>query len=110
MILNEKLKIPSSRELFKSFRTISTVWWYKTPNQKWCYIYAMGKSASKPIGLPLFESDQTIYWNAYLIYGIFGCYTLLALYTAYYYAIDGEPGKCLSSTCLLGIASCVSFI
>lgn len=107
MKLNAKLKIPSALELLKSLRTIRTDWSYKTPNQKWCYIYATGKIMAKPLGLPLFEEDQTIHWYSYSQYIICGTYFVLVLYTAYYYAIRGEVEKWLSSTCLCGITPCV---
>lgn len=110
MVLNKKVKILSARELVKSFRTIKTDWGSKTPNQKWCYFYAVGKMMTKPIGLPLFEEDQSIHWYSYSSYGVVGFYALLVLYTAYYYFMHDEPEMIFPSTCLFGIIFCVSFL
>lgn len=108
MVLNEELKTLSALELLKSFRSILTDWKNKTPNQKFCYFYSSAKIMLKPIGLPLFEDDQTIHWYSYSSYAVVGVYAILSMYTAYYHGMHGEPEKWLPSTCLLIIIFCVS--
>lgn len=108
MVLNEKLPIPSFLDLIRSLPTIRTEWSLKTPLQKWCYFYGIGRMVIKPVQVPVFEEDQTLSWLSYQMCVYVGSYILLAIYTFYYHLIRGEMVKCLPCTCLLGLVIAVS--
>lgn len=108
MVLNENPKIPSTRELFRSIRTIRGDWKLKTPLQKWCYLYGIGRAALYPPRVPSFEDDDTISFRSYqgIIYATI--YVLLAFYTLWYHIIRGEFYKALPCTCILSMLLAVS--
>lgn len=115
MVLSKELKTLSLKELFKSLRSIRYEWKYRTPYQKFCYLYSIGKIAFGLIGIPLFQEDRTLHWYSYFGYIYFGIYTILAIYTAIFYILRGESSKCLNCTCLLigpllSVSSINSFI
>lgn len=101
--LNGHMKIPSILELIQI--TINRKQWSsRTPFQKWCYIYGIGKACIKPTGFSVYDNDLSIKFRSYFItLGILG-YFLLGLYTVFYYTEKGEFVKCLPSTCLYCIA------
>lgn len=108
MVLNKKIETLSIVELFKSVRTILQDWKFKTPYQKWCYFYSIGKFAFKLGSVPLYEIDQTLNWYSYTALGYIGLYTMLVLYTAVFYINSGEFMKFLPSTCFATILLAVS--
>lgn len=100
MVLNKQFEVPPPRELLK-MATNRSEWHTKTPFQKWCYLYGIGKASCSPIGITLFQDDQTLYWYAYFLFVYSSLYLMLAIYTSAYYISHGEPSKCLPCTCLL---------
>lgn len=101
MKLNQKLVIPSIRELIRSTLSFKTNWQLKTPLQKWCYLYGIGRVNLSVLGIPLFNECQDLFWYSYVMYTYSGLYMLLAIYTAFYYISNGDPTKVLPCTCLL---------
>lgn len=108
MILNEKIVTLSIVELLKSVRTIRRDWKTKTPYQKWCYMYSIGKVAFKLVAIPLNEDDQKLNWYSYFSFVYVGLYISLVIYAAIFYTNRGEFAKFLPSTCLLVIMIAVS--
>lgn len=108
MVLNQKLEIPSTRELIKI--TINRSQWNsRTPLQKWYYLYGIGRTFLVPTGYKVFEEDQTLPWYSYFTPAYITVYFLLAIYTSFHYTSQGEFVKFLPCTCLLGIISSVRF-
>lgn len=101
MVLNEKIETLSLIELVKSLRTIRQDWRIKTPYQKYCYFYSIGKAGFNTVGIPLYQDDQKLYWYSYVPFSYIGLYTVLGVYTAYFYIGRGEFVKFLPSTCML---------
>lgn len=106
-MLNEKLKIPSLRELIKiTFNRRK--WSSKTPYKKWCYLYGIGRAFFSTIGIKAYQDDQSLSWIAFIPFVSTAAYTILAIYTVIYFVSHGEPFKCLPCTCLLvGPVYCV---
>lgn len=111
MVLSEKIETLSLVELLKGLPSIAHDWRCKTAYQKWCYFRSIGKTAFKYCAIPLYEIDQTLNWYSYFQIIYTGLYTVLALYTLWFYINRGEFAKCLPCTCLLiGPLSAVSVI
>lgn len=108
MVLNQKLEIPSTRELIKITFNRSQ-WNSRTPLQKWYYLYGIGRTFLIPTGYKVFEEDQTLPWYSYFTPAYITVYFLLAIYTSFHYTSQGEFVKFLPCTCLLGIISSVRF-
>lgn len=53
---NKKCIIPTVRELYRSVRTIQVDWNLKTPLQKWCYLFGIGRAPFILPVVPVFES------------------------------------------------------
>lgn len=109
MVLNSKFKIPSAIELFKSIPNAKREWKSKTPMQKWCYLYSLGKVPHNFIRLPIFkENINDVHWFGYfgLVY-IFAI-ILLSTFTMCYYQYFGEFQKSLPSTCMATLMTGVS--
>lgn len=96
MVLNENLKIPSTRDLFIALRYRETRK-SKTPLEKWCHLYGIGRFVAKLPSSTAFIDDQTLNWFIYcsIVFTIY--YLCLTIYTAYYIS-NGEPFKCLPYT------------
>lgn len=109
MVFNKKFAIPTVRELIKSFRTIQYDWSLKTPLQKWCYFYGIGRAACIITAIPFFEDDQTLSPCVYQLSFYAGIYFLLSIYTVYFHLIRGELEKCLPCTCQLSLIAAVRF-
>lgn len=104
MALNSKFKIPSTLELLKSIPYAKRDWKSKTPMQKWCYFYSIGKVPFDIAHLPIFKKNiNDVHW--------FGCFSfanatvaiLLSIYTIWYHQVHGEAQISLVSTCLTSI-------
>lgn len=108
MALNAKIQALSIVELVKSVRTIRQDWRIKTPYQKWCYLYSIGKAAFKLVAIPLYEIDQKLSWYSHFSLVYMGLAVTLALYTAIFYTIRGEFVKSLPSTCFAPVLIAVS--
>lgn len=110
MPLNSRLKVPTIGEMIRSITTIRHEWPYKSPFQKWCYFYGIGRAAFSLNRFPLFQDSQVLHWITYYPIFYIGTYFILVLYTAYYYIVErGELTKCLPCTCMLSILLAVSF-
>lgn len=108
-LLNDKLKIPSLRELIQIVINLKQ-WHLRNAYQKWCFFYGIGKICLKPFGIPLYEEDQTIALRAYFFAtGLIG-YMSLSLYTTFHYICKGDFSKGLPCTCLLGVTISVCIL
>lgn len=111
--LNGRVKIPSILELIQI--TINRKQWSsRTPFQKWCYFYGIGKACLTPHGYSAYDNNLSMKFRSYfLTFCIFG-YFAFVQYTVFYYTKHGEFAKCLPCTCLycLGLSVCfhLSFI
>ena len=108
MVLNVEIKALSPIELLKSVRSIWREWKYKTPYQKWCYLYSFGRISFALADLPLFRNDQKLHWYSYFAFAYIGFYGICVIYTAYYFISLGEFMKILPSTCLFIVVTTVS--
>lgn len=102
MALNPKFKIPTALELFKSIPNIRCDWKSKTPLQKWCYMYGIGKAPFDLGRFSLFrtaEEMRNVHWFAYFIFTYLLGAPLLSSYTLYYYVYRGDLKTPLASTC-----------
>lgn len=107
-MLNEKLKIPTPREMLNSIGHARQQWRTKTPFQKWCYMYGIGKAVFGIIKVPVFRENQRIgHWMAYLHFILMGLSASMTINTIYYYASRGELLKSLPSTCLTSLSIAV---
>lgn len=108
MALNSKFRIPSARELFKSIPNAKRDWKLKTPFEKWCYLYGIGKAPLHVLRVPAYkENINDVHWFAYLVYLYTIGTPLLSLYTIGYYSYRGELEQSLKSTCLATICLAV---
>lgn len=108
MVLNEKFDVPSVREQIKIIFNKSD-WRAKTPYQKWCYLYGIGRTSLNILGFPVFRDDPSLYWFSYIFFVYMGIDIALVLYTIYYYLIRGDFNGFLPCTALLvGPLLCVS--
>lgn len=100
MALNLEFKTLSVLELFKRIKNAKDEWKLKTPMQKWCYFYSMGKVPLGLLRIPLMNDVNRVHWFAYfyLVYG--SIVILLSLNTVLYYACRGEFELGLPSTCM----------
>lgn len=100
MVVNSKFVIPNAREVFKSLRNAKVEWKIKTPMQKWCYFYSIGKISFGLLGMALLNDVNYIHWRGYseIVYAPFTA--LLSLYSICYYAYQGELQMGLPSTCM----------
>ena len=108
MALNSKFKIPNGLELLKSLKNARAAWKLKTPMQKWCYFYALGKEAFRIIRVPLLNDVHHVHWFAFAVVVYFNIAISLSIYTVALYAYQGDIQKGLPSTCmaLLSIGVC----
>lgn len=102
--LEKNIKIPTVKELLKSLSNARHEWKWKSPLQKWCYLYAIGKAAFDLNKLPLFRKDPTkIHWWAYFTFVYAGSDVVIVLYTFYYYLMRGDVYTCLPCTVMFGL-------
>lgn len=101
MVLNKKIEKISSIELLKSFRTIRQDWRTKTPYQKWCFLYNIGRATLKLLAYPLYENDQTLKPLSHLTLALTVLVECFGIYTLYFCVIHGEFAKFLPSTCFI---------
>lgn len=100
MVVNSKFKIPNGRELFKSLKNARSEWNLKTPMQKWCYFYGIGRAGFGFIGNPYLNDIHHVHWLAYFPLEYSVLTILLSINAIYYYAIRGQLEMGLPSTCL----------
>lgn len=108
MVLNSKFNIPNARELFKSLKNAKSEWKLKTPMQKWCYFYGIGKYVYRVLRLPIFNDVNHVHWFAYFLIVNGAVIILLSLYTICYYSYHGATQMALPSTCVAFIFMGVS--
>lgn len=100
--LNPEFKIPGFLELIQI--TINRNKWHlRTPFQKWCYLYGIGRVCLIPVGFTLYKEDQTIQLRSMFLVVCLAAYLLLSVYTTLYYTIHGAFSRGLLCTCLLGV-------
>lgn len=107
--LNPKLKVPSLPEMIRLVIKRDE-WRSRSPFQKWCWFYGIGRICIKPVGVPIFEEHHNIAWRAYFLVSCMLVYMIMSMYTTYYYIRKGDFSKALPPTCLLGVTVCVSFL
>lgn len=108
MILEQNLRIPKPFELIKLTYGKNHELSSKTPLEKWCYLYGIGRMFMAPIGYTIFEDDQTLRWYSKTTPIFCITYVLLSVNTAFYYIEQGEFFKFLPCTCLLALIFSVS--
>lgn len=110
MLLNRGIDVLSVLGVIKSLRTIGKEWHEKTPYQKYCYMYSIGRAAFKLLALPLFEIDQKLNLYSYFPCFYITLYTLLVINTVIFHIGNGEFVKCLPCTCFLPLLLAVSVL
>lgn len=95
MALNLKFVIPTGRELFRSFKNARSEWKLKTPLQKWCYLYGIGRAPYRVLRMSLLNDVNKVHWFSYFAMVYATLLPLLALYTLCYYTYRGEPQMAL---------------
>lgn len=110
MPLNKEIETTSALGLVKSIPNIRQEWRIKTPYQKWCYLYSLGRLGFKVIHYPLYETNQELSALSHLTIVIIGTIVLLEIYTLYFYIVRGDIFGALPSTCsisgpVLGVSS-----
>ena len=104
MILNPKFKLQTVWELLESIPNARRKWKSKTPMQKWCFLYSIGKAACDLVCMPAFQENvDHIHWFGYFFMVYLTSTVVLTIYTVVYYMYHGEFQMCLPSTCLLAI-------
>lgn len=104
MILNAKFKVLTARELLESIPNAQRKWKLRTPLQKWCYLYSIGKAACDLVCMPAFQENvKNVHWFGYFFVVYTTSTVVLTFYTVFYYIYHGEFQLCLPSTCLLAI-------
>lgn len=108
MSLKLKVKIPDSRELINGIRNARDEWKSKTPLQKWCYFYGIGRASFRFIRMSLMNDVNNTHWFGYFAMVYVCGFPLLSLYTICYYTYKGQFEMGLSSTCaaFISIAVC----
>lgn len=107
LVVNSNFPIPTFFELLKSIKNAKAEWKTKTPFQKWCYFYGIGKAAYGLVKMPNLHDVTHVHWFAYCTFGYTNLMISLMLYTMFYYGRAGEIQMGLPSTCcsfiLLGV-------
>lgn len=111
MVLNEKLKILTKKELLRSLPNAKNEWKTKTPFEKWCYLFSIGKLACDILSLPVFRDNVKDVRRVRLMGNFHWLYIVtqivLTFYTMYYYTSNGEFQMGLPCTCMAGICIAV---
>lgn len=101
MVLNSKFKLLSVRDLLESIPSAKREWKWKTPMEKWCYLYSIGKLACDLMHVAVFQEDVTnIHWFGYFIFVDVSTVIIFSLYTVYCHIGEGDIASSLPSTCL----------
>lgn len=109
VVLAKNIRIPSMSELLKSIPNARNEWKWKTPLQKWCYLYAIGKASTDINKIPLFtKNPESIHWFGYFTFVYAGFDVFITLYTFYYYLMRGDIYSCLPCTVMFGLTLSVS--
>lgn len=90
MVINSKFKIPNARELFRSLKNARSEWKRKTPMQKWCYFYGIGRGAFGVLRMPLLNDIHQVHWFAYFLLAYMTAAVLLSVYSLIYYTRCGS--------------------
>lgn len=109
MVVNSEFKIPTARELFKSFKNPRGEWKLKTPMEKWCYAYSFGRVSYAILRVSLLNDVNRVHhFGKFVLVYVF-LTNALSLYTVVYYALHGDLQTGLPSTCaafiLLGVSN-----
>lgn len=100
MVVNSKFKIPNTRELFTGLKNARGEWKLKTPLQKWCYFFGIGRAAYGLGYIPLMVDVNNVHWLRYSAFVYAGIIIALSSYTISYYAYQGDLQMALPSTCM----------
>lgn len=106
-MLNPTFKIPKTLKLVKSLKTIRRDWKLKTPFQKWCYFYGIGKAPYTLLRIPLLNDVHNAHWFRHLLLVYEIVTILLSLYTILCWTSEGKfmlswPSTCAASL-LIGV-------
>lgn len=94
------------KRLKSKFKHARKSWYEKTPKGKWEFLYLLGNTLCKLIGIRIF-SDMKKYWYSGTV-GLLGVsYCILNTYTIQYYIRKNNLDRCLQCSYLLGIAFAV---
>lgn len=97
---NEHFKVPTALELFETIKNYKTEWKQKTPKQKWCILYAIGRISFTACQYSIFRDINVVHWFAFFIIGYQSIIFLLSLYSIYIFNTEGAIEKALPSTCM----------
>lgn len=88
--------IPTSDEM--SIKSARSEWKLKTPLQKWCYLYGIGRAAFGLIRMSLLNDVHRTHWFGYFTMVYATLLPLLSLYSIIYYAYEGKLQMAFPST------------
>lgn len=100
MAVNSIFNVPGLLELLKSLKNCRVEWKLKTPMQKWCYLYGIGRAGYRLIRIPLMNDVHNPHWFGYFALFYAALVMVLSLYAVIYYAYIGQIEMGLPSTCL----------
>lgn len=98
MTVDSKLNIPTVRELLTSLKNIREEWKLKTPSQKWCIFYGIGRAGFGIASIPLFNDINYLHWSGLVLLGYLTVVICLSIYTLTFYGLHGHPELGLAST------------
>ena len=104
LVLNSKFQTPNGSELLKSLKNAKSEWKSKTPMQKWCYFYSLGKIPFAMLRVPLLNDVNHVHWFGYFVFVYMIVDFFLMIYTIIYYAQRGETQMGLPSICIAFVA------
>lgn len=99
MVLNQKIKAPPIREVFKVISKRAE-WHSKTAYEKWCYLYSVGRCSLDVLGFPVYHEDMVFRWYTWVFFVYLAIDTIAVLYTGYCYMFSGEFSEFLPCTIL----------
>lgn len=109
MILNQRIKAPPIREVFKIIFN-KAEWRSKSANEKWCYLYSVGRGSLDVLGFPVYHEEMIFRWYTWVFFVYLTIDTIGVLYTGYCCIVSGELSEFLPCTILFaGPLVCVRF-
>lgn len=97
MVLNQKINAPPIREVFQLKRA---EWHSKTPYEKWCCLYSIGRVSLDVLGFPVYHEKMVFRWYTWVFFVYLAIDMLGVLYTGYCYIFSGELSEFLPCTIL----------
>lgn len=74
---------------------------WKLKNEKFCYLYSIGRVSFRVISVPIFNNDKPLSCWSYFPLVYFGLDVIMCLYTIVYYILHGNLTQYLPSTCMM---------